>query len=497
MAAADLQQLLTLQQLQQAQQLQQVQQLQQAPLQTPDLQGVLPPHLLALSQPPQAALGVPDSGLHDAAQLAAYQQYLAQLQQQQQQQQAQALQQQQPQQPLPGLPQLGHPGLGLPQQLVPGMLPPAHLQQLSGAQLPAAAPVPPSIPQQPLTPAAAAVDQALKQQAEGGSAAGPFFSFDAPVETLRTTQDAETKQKREGAAQPAQAPAPLGQVKVLSKGPVTGPAPVSQSGQSSWVTVERRSRSRSRRRRRDSHSRSSSSSSSRPRGGSRSGRGRRERAAEQREEAASALFAAGKPKPPAKSPAAKGQEGARASKKNRPSILDQFEQQKQLAQQSREQQPTRQFTVEELLQGQPAGDAQPKQQQQQQRAPTHQQQQQPPQLPKGMEHLEQMLKRQQPQQQPAAAASSPQWQFQRSTPTQSPASRNQMAGTPPLPHGVRPKMPGSGGPPAWAMPRSEPPARGDARGGGGGGGGGWPASQRQWGGGGGGKGMPAAGGWAS
>jgi len=438
MGTAELHQLIALQQLQQAQQLQQIQQFQQVPLQQQELQGLLSP--------------------------AAAQQFLAFGQQPQ----------------IPAMPPV-QPGIIPPQQMNPAaatvdqalqqqaLLAASHLQPLSGVQMPTLPPVQPSpAPPQQLTPAAAAVDQVLKQQAEG-TASGPFFSFDAPVDTLRTTEEAVGKRHRERASQPQQAPAPLGQVKVLTnvKAPVAS-APASRSGQSSWVTVERRSRSHSRRRRRRSRSGSSSSgSSSRGQRGGHPGsaKGRREqRAAEKREEAASALFAAGKPRASAKSAAKPAEgDGRGGASTARPSILDQFQQQKQQAQQSLEQQPSvRQFTVEELLQGQSSKGAQPRPERLQQQQHQQQQQQQP-QLPKGMEHLEHLLKRQQPHQQHPQQShqqppmGAPQWQGQYPRPMQTPPSQYMAAPA----QAARPTMANGGhAPHSWPHQQG-----GDARGG--------------------------------
>mmetsp|Transcript_2886 Transcript_2886/g.6374 ORF Transcript_2886/g.6374 Transcript_2886/m.6374 type:complete len:478 (-) Transcript_2886:3-1436(-) len=178
----------------------------------------------------------------------------------------------------------------------------------------------------------------------------PFFSFDAPMDALRTEEKPHGKKKVPKApvqADPMQplAAAPLGQVQV-SAGPVNSRAQPSSGG--GWVTVNEkasRSRSGSRGRRRRRASSSSESSRGRTAGSSQHALSAEASTDGQRQRL---VVAALQDKSKGKAKSVVDTENGSAAA--RLSIFDQFEQQQQKARQSKPQQGSvRQFTVQELL----------------------------------------------------------------------------------------------------------------------------------------------------
>mmetsp|Transcript_121545 Transcript_121545/g.343882 ORF Transcript_121545/g.343882 Transcript_121545/m.343882 type:complete len:654 (-) Transcript_121545:30-1991(-) len=206
-------------------------------------------------------------------------------------------------------------------------------------------------------------------QPTSAAASGPFFSFDAPVESLR--QDGGNQ-----ASKPK--PKPLGEVQILTPDAKAGTREVQSnsgegapmkskgrtaSGVSGWVTVEERGRSRSRRRRR----RRRSSGSSRSRSSRRSRRSESSSSSERRRpqplpipkqepiaplSAAPVRVAFKAPDAVAKETKEKNVKVEKADKSEKNlSIMEQFEEQRKKALQSQQQsdQPIRQFTPQELL----------------------------------------------------------------------------------------------------------------------------------------------------
>eukprot|EP00929_Paragymnodinium_shiwhaense_P066448 TRINITY_DN33330_c0_g6_i1.p1 TRINITY_DN33330_c0_g6~~TRINITY_DN33330_c0_g6_i1.p1 ORF type:complete len:400 (-),score=101.55 TRINITY_DN33330_c0_g6_i1:316-1515(-) len=238
--------------------------------------------------------------------------------------------------------------------------------------------VPFNAPGEAPTPAAQAVPPSASD--------AQFFSFSLPVEHIKPADTRAKAMKQMATAGLAKAPVKqLGEVKVGSSA-VGEPSPVQgAAGTVGWVTVQKRkggSRSRSRRRRR-----ASSSSSE------------RQRAAHHRSQGEAAASLLGSMKIEFKAPAeASAKAGADEPKvpRRQNDVMAQFEEQRRLASQALQTKDTgvKQFSVQELLQarGPTTEEVKPKSsvmaKAKSTATPTGSA------LPKGLEHLTQMLKQQ-------------------------------------------------------------------------------------------------------
>jgi len=275
-------------------------------------------------------------------------------------------------------------------------------------------------------------DSAQNPETATAASAGPFFSFDAPVESLTPDQPVKksageqavagsqgfTQQDVHGGAQQAAAnaaPAPVAPAPVVKLGEVQVAKDVQRgNAEGGWVSIQHRKPSRSRshshsrsRRPRKDRSSSSSASSRRRRRRSRSRsnsvpRGQHERRQDQaragsireslghreRQDNGAAPTAQAQVSVAFKAPETRRKSLAETPPaiQNSVSILDQFEQQKQQAQEAQKH-VERQFSAQELIEmnKNPPTEKEPQ-------APQQQQQQQ--QLPK---HLQNMLHQQETQ----------------------------------------------------------------------------------------------------
>lgn len=225
------------------------------------------------------------------------------------------------------------------------------------------------------------ISKAVEGMGDSGGGAGPFLSFDAPIEAILGDDARKTMVQ----PSPPVALAPSVPVKPALPGEVVM-TPVSKSKDSStggsWAVVEERRKSRSRSRPRRSGSSSSSSSSSRR-------RRKRSQDAEKPKEAGVQIKLSA---PAVVKVDRVGNDAVQPEKKPVNNILDQFQQQAQQAQRIQAQQDgVKQFNIAELLAAQkqekttPAAEAKKEARQADQAASS---------LPKELQHLQGMINKQ-------------------------------------------------------------------------------------------------------